>query len=162
MRTLLYLFDSDANLSKWSIVDDVVMGGKSNGKLYLDDDGKGVFAGEVSLENNGGFSSAKYKFRKKDVSGFDKIIIKVKGDGKRYQIRVKSAVEDDASYIQHFETNGSWETLSFNFKDLQPWYRGNRLDQPNYPGKQMEEVSFMIANKKEEDFKLFLDRIELN
>lgn len=162
MSSLLFLFDSEVNLSNWSIVDDVVMGGRSNGRLYLNDDGKGVFEGSVSLENNGGFSSTKYKFRKKDVTSFDQITIKIKGDGKRYQIRVKSDIDEDASYIKHFDTNGDWETLAFDFQDLHPTYRGSALSLPNYPGKEMEEVSIMIANKKSEDFKLLLDRIELN
>ena len=40
------------------------MGGRSNDKFKIDSDGNGLFSGDVSLENNGGFSSVHYQFEK--------------------------------------------------------------------------------------------------
>ena len=39
------------------IVDDVVMGGESSSTFNLNEDGCGIFEGNISIENNGGFSS---------------------------------------------------------------------------------------------------------
>ena len=61
---LIFDFDHNTNLNDWKIIDDVVMGGKSNGKFTIDNDGNGVFSGDVSIENNGGFSSLRYQFNK--------------------------------------------------------------------------------------------------
>ena len=61
---LIYNFNKKSNLKKWTVINDAVMGGKSEGEFYLNSDGNGVFEGDVSLENNGGFSSVKYKFPK--------------------------------------------------------------------------------------------------
>jgi hypothetical protein len=44
---------------------------------------------------------------------------------------------------------------------MYPSYRGRKLDLPNYPGKTMEEITFLIANKQEEHFKLEIDSISL-
>jgi len=52
---LFFDFNHNTNISDWKIIDDVVMGGKSNGKFNIDSDGNGVFSGDVSLDNNGGF-----------------------------------------------------------------------------------------------------------
>lgn len=37
------------------------MGGKSSGDFYINESGNGVFEGFVSLANNGGFSSVRYR-----------------------------------------------------------------------------------------------------
>ena len=87
--------------------------------------------------------------------------IRIKGDGKRYQLRVKSKTTAYFSYIAYFVTNGAWQTVDILFRDMYPSFRGNKLDMPNYPGDTMEEIAFLIANKKAEDFKLEIARIEL-
>lgn len=158
----LFDFTISSNLSNWRIVDDVVMGGRSNGNFEINKDGHGKFSGYVSLENNGGFSSLRYNFKTKDVSNYSKIILRVKGDGKPYQFRVKSSSRDYASYIYEFETTNDWITIEIPFKDMYPGFRGRRLRQPNFQGQEMEEIGFLIGNKKEQSFKLLIDNIELN
>jgi hypothetical protein len=58
----LFDFRPESNLDSWRIVDDVVMGGRSDGRFYIGDEGHAVFNGIVSLENNGGFSLVRYRF----------------------------------------------------------------------------------------------------
>jgi len=113
----IFNFTKDANISNWRIVDDVVMGGRSNGNFTINKEGHGVFKGNVSLENNGGFSSVRYRFNTIDVSKAKTIVLKVKGDGKQYQFRVKANQNDYYSYISYFETNTKWQTISINLKD---------------------------------------------
>ena len=66
----IFNFNAKSDITNWCIVDDVVMGGRSNGNFSLNDTGNGVFSGFVSLENNGGFSMVQYAFDTKDVSDF--------------------------------------------------------------------------------------------
>ncbi len=159
--TILFDFTKTSNLDNWRIVDDVVMGGRSNGSFEINKDGHGKFSGDISLENNGGFSSLRYNFKTKDVSNYSKIILQVKGDGKTYQFRVKSSSKDYASYIYEFQTTSDWLTIEIPFDDMYPGFRGRRLRQPNYEGEEMEEIGFLIGNKKEESFELLIDKIEL-
>ena len=44
---------------------------------------------------------------------------------------------------------------------MYPSFRGYELNQPNYDGVQMEEIAFLISNKKEESFRLLIDAITL-
>ena len=46
-------------LLRWTSVNDVVMGGVSDSLMQVSEDGTGVFAGHLSLENNGGFASVR-------------------------------------------------------------------------------------------------------
>jgi hypothetical protein len=157
----LFDFTPNADVSNWKIIDDVVMGGRSNGDFKLNAKGYGEFYGRISLENNGGFSSLRYNFKTKSSSDFSKFVLKIKGDGKNYQFRVKTNRSDDASYVFEFETTKEWMTIDIPFNKMQPQYRGRKLDRPNYPGKEMEEVTFLIGNKKEESFMLLIDWIKL-
>lgn len=159
--TTLFDFTSSSNIDNWRIIDDVVMGGRSNGNFEIDNDGHGKFSGYISLENNGGFSSLRYNFKTKDVSSYSKVKLHVKGDGKRYQFRVKQSSQDYASYIYEFETINDWMTIEVPFETMYPAFRGRRLRMPNFKGEQMEEIGFLIGNKKEQSFELLIDKIEL-
>lgn len=44
---------------------------------------------------------------------------------------------------------------------MEPVYRGNKLNQPNFDSTKLQEVRFMIGNGKEEDFRLEIDKIDL-
>lgn len=158
---LIFDFNNNTNIRDWKIIDDVVMGGKSNGKFKIDSDGNGVFFGDVSLENNGGFSSVQYQFEKINTSKDSKVMIRLKGDGKEYQFRVKNKRNTYYSYITSFKTSGNWETININVKDLYPSFRGQTMNIPNFAGDSIEEIVFLIGNKKNESFTLVLDKIEI-
>jgi NADH dehydrogenase [ubiquinone] 1 alpha subcomplex assembly factor 1 len=158
---IIFDFNKESTISDWKIVDDVVMGGRSNGSFTLNNDGHGEFSGVISLDNNGGFSSVRYRFKENDVANYSTFILKIKGDGKKYQFRVKSTTNDYHSYIYVIQTDNTWQTIEILFSEMYPAFRGRDLNMVNYPGKEMEEVAFLIGNKKRESFKLEIDKIEL-
>lgn len=157
----IYDFDKDSKLNNWYIVDDVVMGGRSNGNFDLSKDGHGLFSGEVSLENNGGFSSVRFNSERISTKGYSKIALKIKGDGKNYQLRIKAQDKEYYSYVKYFPTSGEWEEVEVLLKDMYPSFRGRTLDMPNFDKEQIEELAILIANKKAERFELLIDKIEL-
>lgn len=159
---VIFDFDTNSDLSEWRVVDDTVMGGRSAGNIQLNSAGHAVFHGDVSLENNGGFSSLRHRFETKQVNGFATIKIRLKGDGKSYQFRVKSHQYDRHSYIYHFQTTGEWETIEVPLAQMVPKFRGRSLNLPNYPGQVLEEIAFLIGNKRAEAFSLEIDSITLH
>jgi hypothetical protein len=158
---VIFDFTTESDIQNWIIVDDVVMGGRSSGSFTLNADGHGVFEGYVSLENNGGFSSVRYNFKKIPINEYTKVVITLKGDGKEYQFRVKSSSGDYYSYIAPFVTSGEWQEIEIPLNDMYPSFRGRRLDLPNFSNDYIEEIAFLIGNKKQEKFKLLIDKIEL-
>jgi hypothetical protein len=159
--TIIYDFNKDSSPRDWRVIDDGVMGGQSQGRFAIDADGNGVFQGSISLENNGGFSSVRYQFDKIQVTKDNTISIRLKGDGKDYQFRVKDKNNAYYSYIITFKTTGEWQTINIKLSDLYPSFRGRKLDLPNFNSDSFEEIVFLIGNKKNESFKLVLDKIEL-
>ncbi|MCA0153392.1 CIA30 family protein [Winogradskyella vincentii] len=157
----IFDFNENSSLTNWNIVDDVVMGGRSDGKFRINNGGHGEFFGKVSLENNGGFSSVRYNFKKIDSHNYSKFVLRIKGDGKNYQFRVKDNTYNRYSYISEFKTNGEWQTVEIPYNKMYASFRGYRLDIPNFKGDQIQEIAFLISNKKQEEFRLLIDSISI-
>jgi hypothetical protein len=157
----LFDFTPDSDISDWRTVDDTVMGGVSDGKFQLNDEGHGLYSGFVSLDNNGGFSSLRYRMPSIRIEGLTKAVLRLKGDGKAYQFRTKTDDADRHSYVSDFQTSGEWEEIEIKLSSMKPQWRGRRLDLDNYPAEMLSELAILIGNKRAEDFQLELDWIKL-
>jgi hypothetical protein len=91
--TTIYDFNKNSKASDWTIVNDGVMGGLSYGNFAINQEGNGVFSGTISLENNGGFSSVRYRFAPLATTAKSKVVLRIKGDGKSYQFRIMDNLE---------------------------------------------------------------------
>ena len=157
----IYKFTTSTKVSEWRIVNDGVMGGISKSSLMLNDFGNGQFMGHVSLANNGGFASIQLN---KTINLADEkkfILLRVKGDGKSYEFRLKSQISQSESYVHQFTTTGEWEIIKLPMSEFYPQFFGRKLNKPNFNFKSIEQLSFLIANKQEEDFRLLIDWIGL-
>ncbi|XP_062218698.1 protein HIGH CHLOROPHYLL FLUORESCENCE PHENOTYPE 173, chloroplastic-like isoform X2 [Phragmites australis] len=104
----------------WGALDDVVMGGVSESTFQILPTGSetggttGLFKGIVSTSNNGGFTSIRTKnfTVPEDLSAYDGIELRVKGDGRRYKLIIQTSVEWDAvGYTASFDTTkGEWQS----------------------------------------------------
>lgn len=157
---ILTNFSNKTVLDDWKVVNDGVMGGKSHGH-FSTDTANAIFEGNVSLENNGGFSLVRHQMKTLDVSKFTTFVIKLKGDESRYQFRIKHKTEDDYAYVFYFKTSGNWETISISIAEMYPTFRGRKLNMPNFGNDTIEEIAFLIGNKTEQQFKLLIDGIYL-
>lgn len=157
----IYTFSTQTNVKEWRIVNDGVMGGISQSSLRLTDAGHGQFSGQVSLANNGGFASMQLNTTIKLAEEKKFIVLRIKGDGKRYEFRLKGEISQSESYVHQFTTSGEWENLKLAISEFYPQFRGRKLNIPNFNFESIEQLSFLIANKQEEDFELLIDWIGL-
>lgn len=139
----------------------MVMGGKSQGSFTINENGHGVFEGTVSLENNGGFSSLRHYFQYMNVKADTKIRIRLKGDGKPYELRIKHDRRAYYSYVFSFTTSGEWEDVIIPLSEMSPAFRGRTLDLPDFNHQKIGELTFLFGNKMPESFQLMIDEIEL-
>lgn len=158
----IFVFSTDCKLENWQVVDDIVMGGLSNGKLSLNSDGYGVFKGNVSIENNGGFSSIQLNLDSVETSNNQIIELQLKGDGSLFQFRIKASKYDRHSYVYDFKTSGQWETILIPLKDMFPSFRGYTLKIPNFDQNSIERIGFLKASKKNSSFQLEIKSIALS
>ena len=160
MQQPIFHFSKNADLSKWYSVDDVVMGGKSAGYLSITEDGFGCFSGKISKENNGGFSSVHFR-EHFNCSPQDNIILRAKGDGKKYQLRIKHKDEDRHGYIFNFQTSEEWEQYHIPLTEMQPYFRGNKLPMENFMATEFKEVSIFLLSEEAVSFNLLIDSLDL-
>ena len=158
----VYKFSAATNVNEWRIVNDGVMGGVSKSSLGLTDLGHGQFFGHVSLANNGGFASIQLNQSIKLTDEIKHVLLRVKGDGKAYEFRLKSQLSQPESYVHQFITTGDWEIIKLPISDFYPQYFGRKLNRPNFNFSSIAQLSFLIANKQEEDFRLLIDWIGLD
>lgn len=158
---VLFDFTKKADVSEWSIEDDSVMGGVSRGRFRINEEGHGEFTGTISLENNGGFSSVQWNFDPVAVGSHKAFVVRVRGDGKKYRLLTEEQPGDRHYYQAEFEAGTDWQTIEIPFSKMEPHFRGDKLDKPNFPGKTATQVRFMVANNKAETFRLEIDKVFL-
>lgn len=110
----------------WIVVNDGVMGGVSSSSMQITDVGTGVFSGHLSLENNGGFASVRTAIPASGLSSFAGLVLRVRGDGRRYQVRLRTDDRfDGIAYRAEFHTIAdTWITVAVPFADFVPTFRG--------------------------------------
>ncbi|WP_372305934.1 CIA30 family protein [Vibrio sp. 10N.286.52.C3] len=145
----------------WTATNDDVMGGISTGELiYLDDMSR--FRGELSLENNGGFSSVKRSIES-PAHEIDSAELVFVGDGRTYQLRFTTSKDGNRIQYKHdFDTiKGEQFSKVFHFNDFQAVFRGRLLsDAPELKAQDIKQIGFLIADKEPSPFEL--DLIQLH
>lgn len=155
VKPVFNFFEPGCDLSVWGALDDVVMGGVSQGQLSLinknQTDQQAVFSGTVSTDNSGGFSSVRTQNFEPpfDFSGWLGLRLEVKGDGQRYKFILRnSAGWDSPAYIYGFDTTaGEWISIDVPFAELVSTFRARSLPDaaPYNPAK---TVSFQLMLSK--------------
>ncbi|PNW44336.1 UNVERIFIED_CONTAM: NADH:ubiquinone oxidoreductase [Euhalothece sp. KZN 001] len=135
--------------SIWGALDDVVMGGVSESGFYLDHQ-KAVFSGNVSTENNGGFASVRTKNFESplNLSGYQGIYLRVKGDGNRYKFFLRcDSSWDGIGYAYSFDTQKDvWLDIYVPFAELTPVFRAKTMnDAPPLDASQINSMQLMLS-----------------
>lgn len=160
--TLFDFSDPDA-VRAWVPVNDTVMGGVSSSRMAPTDEGAALFAGHVSLDNNGGFASVRSRPQPRDLSRFAGLVLHVRGDGQSYKLNLRDDAYLDG--VQHrgvFDTErDQWQTVRLRFDELVPTFRG-RLVRGAEPLDLSHVTTFglMISDKQAGPFRLEIARIE--
>lgn len=155
-------FTDTAAAGDWFIVNDGVMGGRSQSSMTVGDTGGALFAGKVSLENNGGFASTRTVIPDQVMAGCDAVIIRVQGDGRVYQFRLRTdAGFDGLAYRREFGTvDGKWQEITLPFSDFVPSFRGKVVeDAGTVDPSRIRQIGFLIADKQSGPFALQIDWI---
>ena len=145
------------------IVNDSVMGGRSVSKYYMSEQTV-TFRGYVSLENNGGFASLRMIWPFDEIKISNKIQLKVTGDGKKYQFRLRTnRGYSGASYVFEFQTiKDKSIAIEMSLEQFVPSFRGRILkDMPILKLKDIKQMGLLIAAKQTGEFSIQLESISL-
>lgn len=147
----------------WSVVNDGVMGGLSQGNAELTDNSI-LFKGRVSLDNNGGFSSLRSSFSRKQLLNYKQVTLRYRSKG------ISLAMTLSVSrrwYVPNYKTslsstNGEWKTITLPLKDFRKHYIGRPMNE-TIDEDALDEVirfGFITDEKKYGDFEFEIDYME--
>lgn len=149
---------------EWYEINDTVMGGVSQSGIRPTDRGTAVFAGELSLDNNGGFASVRTLAGRHDLSSSAGFEIRMRGDGRTYQLRVRTDDRfDGIAYRVDLETtDGEWTTVRIRFDEFLPTFRGRvPSGAPPLDTTSIRQIGLMLADKRPGPFSLQIDWIRV-
>lgn len=139
------------------IVNDGVMGGRSQSSLRQDVDGM-VFEGLVSLENNGGFASMRSSAR--FPPGTQLIELLAKGDGKRYKLILRTALAPRVTYAADFIAEPTWQAYRFNAGQFKTTIRGQTVNAPALSFADVIEFGVLISHNQAGSFAIQLKTLK--
>jgi len=160
LEMVVFDFEKAPAQTAWQNIDDVVMGGVSSSRMRISQ-GIGVFEGILSLENNGGFASIRSQPADHNLSGFDGVAIKAKGDGKNYSFRIRTNRGfDSVGYTAPLVLPKVWSVIKVPFCAFKATYHGRIL--PDYPildPASVKMFGLLISQKQEGSFRLDIKSI---
>lgn len=150
-----FVFATPDSVDGWRSTNDTVMGGVSVGGVAWAD-GAMVFAGELSLDNNGGFTSVVSPALNSPMwASADGVTLDVTGDGRTYTLQVRSVTS--GYWIQPFSTEaGAAQRLVLPWSGFEPVSRF--LDPIPVPGPldpaEVETLAVYLVDGQEGPFRL--------
>lgn len=157
----VFEFDASQQVRSWRPLNDTVMGGRSNSEMSLASDGVARFAGETSLENNGGFASVRAEIEPGSMAGSTGLAMRIRGDGRTYRALVSTnRGTGRGSYDIEFETvPGEWRVVSLPFDDMRLNIRGRRPEAAPPEAGDVQSIGLLIGDKRSGAFQLDVDWI---
>jgi hypothetical protein len=154
---------NQANANDWRITNDGVMGGRSQGYITLNQD-HGLFTGNISLDNNGGFSAmfTPIQALKKNTK---KVTVDIKGDGQIYQLRMIMYINGyRISYNKAVTTQKDIrQTMTYQLSDFVATFRGRNIpNAPELTPDKIREIGFLMTKKKAGPFSIAIYQVDFN
>ena len=153
-------FGESKSGADWRIMNDGVMGGLSEGDATLTEQSL-ILKGQISLANNGGFSSVRSPWNKTDISEAKNATLRYRSTGQLVSLCLEPNRRWWLPYylIDLKPTQGEWQTVSIpilNAKEY-AWARptGNNIETEQL-GKILR-IGFMTNDKKESSFEFEVD-----
>lgn len=158
----LCTFSKDNQSWNWRIINDGVMGGLSRGKFMITGEGTGVFSGDLSLENNGGFSWVRTAKGDPDLSASNGIRIRFRGDGRTYAVTLDTSAAYNAFSFNYYITTEKdvWQTIDIPYGDFKAYWFGRKMPLMRISNpRKIQDIGFIIMDKKTGPFRLEIDSI---
>lgn len=154
------LFDfTDTDASSWEVLNDGVMGGRSEGHLTTDE-GVLRFTGEVVTEG-GGFTSVRTQ-QALDLEGYDGLELRVRGGGRTFEVDVRDDARHGGRSISRrapFDTGPEWAWVRISFDELGATVFGRSVDAPPIDLANVQRIGIFIIDGQDGSFRLEVDAI---
>jgi len=161
--TTVFSFNDPAAASQWQVVNDGVMGGRSYGQRRVNEYKNLEFSGNLSLANNGGFSSIRAARGGLNLTGDSVIIARVRGDGREYKFNLYTQRNlSGYSWRQTFQTRkDEWIDVKIPLNKFVATWRGRTFRNERLNASEVQGMGILLGDKKPGPFKLEIESIKV-
>ena len=155
----LFTFDGADATAPWSVENDGVMGGRSQGYVEVTE-GTLVFTGEVVTEG-GGFTSI-HAVPQGDLSGYDGIELRVRGGGRTFELDVDDGTRNRGREVSRrgpVPTRDAWTTVRVPFDSLEETAYGEPVRVDPLDRSAVQSIGIYIIDGNDGPFRLEVDWI---
>ena len=154
------LFDFDTpDEAAWQVVNDGVMGGRSQGYVEIED-GTLRCTGTL-VTRGGGFTSVRAE-RAVDLSGYDGLELRVRGGGRTFEVEVDDDTRRRGRSLSRrapFETTAEWALVRVPFSALRASVFGQPVSAPPLDPANVQRIGLYILDGQDGPFRLEVDTI---
>ncbi len=150
----------------WVVVNDGVMGGRSNGVVEIADSTM-RFTGTV-VTQGGGFTSVRYQLGGTELAGTQRVEMRVRGDQRTYGLTFEDASQLGGRPVSHradlatdrpADADG-WQIVTVAYDELRPSVFGEPVEAAPFDPAQASEIGIIIDDGIDGDFALDVDWID--
>ena len=158
----IFEFDQQSDATRLRIVNDNVMGGRSTSRGNIAG-GQLSFSGNISLQNNGGFASIRSNPSALGLNANSTIVLRVKGDGRRYKFNLYTPNRQTAfSYQMDFGTvAGQWVEVRLPVRNFVAHSFGRQLQGVPLNPANVQSVGILLGDKRQGAFQIAVDWIRV-
>ena len=156
------LFDFEpGERARWQVVNDGVMGGRSQGAAEIDS-GAMRFTGTL-VTRGGGFTSVRTLWpgaAPLDLSGYAGVELRVRGGGRTFEVEVTDGTRVRGRPLSRrapFPTTADWQTVRVPFADLATSVFGRPVRAEPLDAARVTEVGLFILDGQDGPFELEVD-----
>ncbi len=151
---------------EWVIVNDGVMGGRSDGRLEIADSVM-RFTGSV-VTAGGGFTSVRLRLDGTELGATTRVELRIRADQRVYGLTMEDDAQIGRRSVSHRVNfppvpppdDDGWATISIPYADLRPSVFGEPVEAPPFNPDQAREFGIIIADGIDGDFALDVDWID--
>ncbi len=154
----LTLYDFDGDSAQWAVVNDGVMGGRSQGYVAIEG-GTLRFTGTLVTEG-GGFTSARAPAP--SLEKYDALELRVRGGGRTFEVEVDDGTRRGWRSVSRrapFETAAAWRTVRVPFSALRASVFGRRVSADPLDPSAVRAIGLYILDGQDGPFELEVDWI---
>ena len=160
-KRLLFSFINPESARQWQTVNDGVMGGRSDGRVRINQYKNLEFFGNLSLANNGGFASVRSRNTQMNLASGDSVVVRVRGDGREYTLNLYTPARRMAfSYRATFQTKkDEWIDVTVPLSKFAATSFGRIVSNSPLNPRQVSGIGVLLGDKKPGPFKLEIESI---
>lgn len=153
---LLFDFAGDTG-SRWAVVNDGVMGGRSKGYGRIS---AGILRFDGALVTRGGGFTSVRTDKRVDLSRFDGLEMRVRGNGRTFEVEINDGQRYGWRNVSRripFNTSEEWRDVRVPFSDVRSTVFGEQVGVPEIDLESVEQFGFYILDGIDGPFWLEVD-----